>query len=122
MGAYELAQRKAKEEAMRAAQALVAAPPQASPFPDGGPPVSAALTAALSVANAPEVRAEGLGARFVWKVKKVVPEMMVLGTPDLPGLTPDVKGIEAYARGWKDKDHPPIIPGVVFELEGTVSR
>lgn len=115
LGAYELAQRAVKTEALAAAQTAVQAPPT--------PEAARALTEALDVVNQPTGRADGVGTRFVWQVKRYVPEMMVPSTLDLPGLVPDESAIGAYARRWTGPDAP-VVPGVVFEqvAQTTVRR
>lgn len=107
IGAYDLKERAEKDEAARAARALVSAP--------ASPNVVAAITEALTLANAPEASAEGVGTRFVWKVKRYNVDLM-----DLADLVPNETKINAIARAHRG-DEPPFVRGVVFELEAQVS-
>lgn len=104
IGAYDLKERAEKDEAARAARALVSS---------GNIP---ALTEALTVANAPEASAEGVGTRFVWKVKRY----LEIGSIDPEYLIPNEVKINAVARAHRGED-PPFIRGVVFELDAQVT-
>jgi len=75
-----------------------------------------ALTAALVAADEAEpVKLEGSSVRGVWRVKRVLKDMLPLDY-----LIEDTKKIEAFARQHGADDRP-VIPGVVFELEAVVS-
>ncbi len=106
IGAYDLRELAEKQEAAQQARALVALP---------GPMPVAAITEALTVANAPEATAEGVGTRFVWQVKRYNKDLM-----DPEYLIPDEKKCEAVARAHRGEE-PPFIRGVVFELAAQVS-
>jgi len=75
-----------------------------------------ALTTSLQTFNAPEQKAEGVGSRKVWKVKRYNTAMMIPSSDALPGLVPDASAIAAFARAHRGED-PPVIPGVIFEQE-----
>lgn len=106
IGDYDLRELAAKNEAAQAARALVAAP-----VPD-----IAAMTQALTVANAPEAQAEGIGTRFVWKVKRYLETAVI----DPEYLIPNEAKINAVARAHKGEE-PPFIRGVVFELAAEIT-
>lgn len=106
LGDYDLRELAAKQAAATEARALVAAP---------GPAPVAAITEALTVANAPEASAEGVGTRFVWRVKRYNVDIM-----DPAYLIQDEKKCEAVARAHRGEE-PPFIRGVVFELAAQVS-
>lgn len=104
LGSFALAQaeeqRRALAEVARVAQ---------EPTPD-------ALTEALAVVDdtAP-TKLEGTSTRAVWKVKRVAQDLL----PEAYKM-PDHAKIEAFARACSP-EKPPIIPGVVFELEAVVT-
>ncbi len=100
---WEFAQAQEKEQARTDARAALAT---------GDVP---AMTEALSIANAPEARAEGVGTRFVWKVKRYVLDLM---RPE--DMIPNEAKINAIARAHRGED-PPVVPGVVFEKDVIVS-
>ncbi len=104
LGAYDLRELAEKQEATQQARALFAE--QA--------PVTA-ITEALTIANAPEATAEGVGTRFVWVVKRYNKDLM-----DPEYLVPDEKKCEAVARAHRGEEAP-FIRGVVFELAAQVS-
>lgn len=107
IGDYDLRELEAKEAASREARAVFAAPT---------PDVSA-LTEALAVANAPLAHADGVGTKFVWKVKRIVAELL----PDSYWV-PDMTAIDDEAsRQGTGGDAPPVIPGVIFERVAQVS-
>ncbi len=103
-GDYLIAQKRQQTESFQAAAAAHMAGEHAS------------AQVALEVAAAANTTApKGTSVRQVWQVKRVVPEMMVLSTPDVPGLVPDEAAIAAYARKFPEGETP-VIAGVVFEL------
>ncbi len=113
IGAYDLREAEAKRLAAEQARAVFAAPVPDIP----------AMTAALQTANAPEARAAGVSTDFVWKVKRIVPELLpgwhaAIG----PYWEPNRVAIlaEAERQGTRGDD-PPVIPGVVFEREAQVT-
>lgn len=109
IGDYDLREATEKAEAAKQARELVAA--------QGPTPDVAALTEALTVANAPQARAEGVSTQLVWKVKRVVEDLL----PDAY-WTPSLDAIQAEAERQGVKgDEPPVIPGVVFEREASVT-
>jgi hypothetical protein len=105
IGDYDLRELAAKQVATEQARAVFAAP-----VPD-----IQAMTAALTVANAPEATAEGVGTRFVWKVKRYNVDLMA---PE--DLLPNEPKINAIARAHRGED-PPFVRGVVFELAAEIT-
>lgn len=103
--AYDLREDARKRLAAEEARALFAAPTPDIP----------AMTQALTVANAPEAQADGVSTTFVWKVKRIIPDLL----PDAYWI-PDEAGIAQVARDHKGDD-PPVIPGVVFERDAQVT-
>ncbi len=72
-------------------------------------------TALIAAHEAAPSKLEGVGVRSKWVVKRIAEDLL----PD-EYWTPDVKKIEAVAREASPDDRP-VIPGVVFELDATVS-
>jgi tRNA(Ile)-lysidine synthase TilS/MesJ len=83
-----------------------------SPVPD-----IPAMTAALTVANAPEAQAAGVSTTFVWRVKRIIPDML----PREYWVPSDALIAAEAARQGDRGDDPPVIPGVVFEREAQVT-
>ncbi len=106
LGDYDLRELAEKAQAAQEARAIVAAP---------GPVSVAALTEALSVANAPEAQAEGVGTRFVWQVKRYNVDLM-----DPEYLLPNESKVNAVAREHRGDD-PPFVRGVVFERAAQIT-
>ncbi len=111
VGAYETAQHLAKVAALAQAQEAVRSG-------DGS-----VLGPALALVNAAPARAEGVGSKLVWQVKRYLPDLMLPSTPERPGLVPDESGIKAYAKAHTSQDpsDPPVLAGVVFELTAAIT-
>jgi hypothetical protein len=76
--------------------------------------IATALTAAHDAAPK---RLEGVGVRAVWRVKRIAEELL-----PREWLCADEKKIAAYARSYPaDKDPNGTVPGVIFELDASVS-
>jgi hypothetical protein len=105
LGDYDLREAERKRLAHEQARAVFAAPVPDIP----------AMTAALTVANAPEAQAVGVSTTFVWRVKRIVPDLL----PDEYWI-PDEARLATVARVHTGDD-PPVIPGVVFEREAQVT-
>lgn len=103
-GDYVIAERRRQTESFQAAATAHMAGEHAS--------AQVALEAAAATHTAAP---QGTSVREVWAVKRIVPEMMVLSTPEVPGLVPDEAAIAAYARKFPAGETP-VIAGVVFEL------
>jgi hypothetical protein len=103
-GAYLLAQKKQQEKSYQAAAAAHVT----------GDHEKAQV--ALQIASATDTSTPvGTSVREVWVVERYVPEMMVLSTPDHPGLVPDEQAIAAYLRKLPASETP-ALPGVVCKL------
>jgi chromosome segregation ATPase len=104
LGAYHTAQQAEQRRQMQAAaQAAQERKPEA-------------LTTALVAAQgAAPPRLDGVSIRPKWVVKRIAEDLL----PD-EYWTPDRAKIEAVAKAATPED-PPIIPGVIFELDATVS-
>lgn len=107
VGAYEVQSHLTKTAALETAQAAIVSG-------DG-----AALGPALATVNAAPARAEGVGAKLVWQVKRYLETASI----DPEYLIPNEKKIDALARAHKSQDpeDPPFVRGVVFELTASVT-
>jgi hypothetical protein len=75
-----------------------------------------ALTKALTAADgAGPAKAEGVTTRFVWKLKRVVPDLV----PE-DWKVPDVQRAEAHARAAGSSETIDPVPGFVFEREAVI--
>lgn len=108
IGDYDLREAETKRLAAAEARAVFAA----------ATPDIPAITAALTLANAPEARAEGVSTEFVWKVKRVNSDLLpdAYWSPDPALIAAEAARQLQLYRG----DDPPVIPGVVFEREAQV--
>lgn len=106
IGAWQLAKKAERRKALAAATAAAQARnPEA---------IATALVAASAAAPR---KLEGVGVRAVWKVKRIAEDLLTR-----EWLCPDEKKIAAYARAFDpDKDPNGTVPGVVFELDASVS-
>ncbi len=107
VGAYETAQHLAKTAALAQAQEAVRSG-------DGS-----VLGPALALVNAAPARAEGVGSKLVWQVKRYLETASI----DPEYLIPDEKKIAALARAHTSQDpsDPPFVRGVVFELTAAIT-
>jgi hypothetical protein len=103
-GEYLVAQKRLQDESFQAAAAAHMAGEHAS--------AQIALEVAVATTTAAP---QGTSVREVWVVKRILPDLMVLSTPEVPGLIPDESSIAAYARKFPAGERP-VVAGVVFEL------
>lgn len=102
IGDYEIAQVRARTQAMAEATRLVASPT---------PPTGSDFTAALVAANAAPVRVAGASAQVYWVAEVIAPDLL-----QREFLCPDLAKIQAHADRFDSHQTPSAIPGVRFNL------
>jgi hypothetical protein len=109
IGAFMVAQRKQQAENYQAAAAAhVAGNHEAAQV--------AMVVASEAITTAPQ----GSTVKEVWEVERYELGLMVLSTPEHPGLAPDEKAINAYLRALPAGEEP-ALPGVICRLVPAVS-
>jgi hypothetical protein len=104
IGTYVIAKKKEQEAQYQAAAQQHAAGDH------GAAQVSLELAAAANT-SAPL----GNSTKEVWVVERYEPALMILSTPEFPGLVPDEKSIDAYLAKLPSTQQP-ALPGVICKL------
>lgn len=119
IGNFELAQLNAREAAtLEARAALVSGDVQK-------------IEQALTVVNAPTVKAQGVSTGFMWKVARLVEPYPCQHCGSRRGMIPQSYWLESANEKALDElarhapcgpgDEPPIVPGVIFERAAAVT-